>query len=116
MPEMRLLHVTLLLFVALAGIAGCARQTAAHEPATLTLQRGAQLLAAGSPKSAIPFLTQTIAAAPDGPEPLARLSLAYALDLQDERAILEAQQVRRPKGSAPGWELVAPPIAQMPRH
>jgi tetratricopeptide (TPR) repeat protein len=79
----------------------------------MTFQRGAQLLAAGSPKSAIPFLTQTVTSEPDGPEPLALLSLAYALDLQDQRAILEAQLVHRPDGMAPGWEFVAVGIAQM---
>src|SRR5882724_9366299 len=82
----------------------------------MTFQRGAQLLASGSPKSAIPFLTQTIASQPDGPEPLALLSLAYALDLQDQRAIMEAALVHRPDGSAPGWEFVAVGIAQMDMH
>jgi hypothetical protein len=79
----------------------------------MTFQRGAQLLAAGSPKSAIPFLTLTVTSQPDGPEPVALLSLAYALDLQDQRAILEAQLVHRPEGMAPGWEFVAVGIAQM---
>jgi tetratricopeptide (TPR) repeat protein len=82
----------------------------------VTFQRGAQLLAAGSPKSAIPFLTVTIASEPDGPEPLALLSLAYALDQQDQRAILEAGLVHRPDGMAPGWEFVAIGIAQMKQN
>jgi len=72
-------------------------------------------LAAGSPKSAIPFLTQTVTSTPDGPEPMALLSLAYALDLQPERAILQARKVRRPPG-AHGWEFVAVGIAKMTQH
>jgi len=82
----------------------------------MTLQRGAQLLAAGSPKAAIPFLAQTVASRPDGPEPVALLALAYALDRQADRAILQARQVRRQNGSPPGWETVAIGIAEMVRH
>ena len=93
-------------------MAGC-RQPVASD---LTFHRGAQLLASGSPKSAIPFLTQTIASSPDGPEPVAMLALAYALDLQADRAILQANQVRRAKGAAPGWELAAVGIAEMTRR
>jgi tetratricopeptide (TPR) repeat protein len=79
----------------------------------LTFQRGAQLLSAGCPKAAIPFLTQVIASEPDGPEPHALLALAYALDLQSDRAVLQAKQVRRPKGAPPGWEAVAVGIASL---
>ncbi|MFI5380327.1 MAG: tetratricopeptide repeat protein [Tepidisphaerales bacterium] len=95
-----------------AALAGCQQPVASN----FTLQRGTQLLAAGSPKSAIPFLSQTIASTPDGPEPIAMLALAYALDLQGERAILQAREVHRPQGSPPGWELVAVGIAQMTLH
>jgi hypothetical protein len=94
----------------LLGLPAC---KAPERPPGFSLDRGAQLLAAGSPKSAIPFLTQTVAGVPDGPEPVALLSLAYALDLQHERAILQATKVRRPPGSAPGWEAVAVGIARM---
>lgn len=97
----------LTLLVAAAGCQELAR------PPGFALDRGAQLLAGGSPKSAIPFLTQTITAAPDGPEPGALLALAYALDLQHERAILQAAQVRRRPGTGPGWEAVAVGIAHM---
>jgi tetratricopeptide (TPR) repeat protein len=93
-------------------LAGCQQPVASD----LTFHRGAQLLASGSPKSAIPFLSQTIASSPDGPEPVAMLALAYALDLQPDRAILQANQVRRAKGVAPGWERVAVGIAEMTRH
>jgi hypothetical protein len=82
-------------------------------PPGFSLDRGAQLLAAGSPKSAIPFLTQTVAGVPDGPDPVALLSLAYALDLQPDRAILQAQRVRRPAGAPLSWEAVAVGIAHM---
>lgn len=102
-----------LLAASLWGLAGCQEQI---RPSDMTFSRGTQLLAAGSPKSAIPFLTQTVASTPDGPEPLAALSLAYALDLQPERAIAQAQLVRRAKGQAPGWEAVACGIAEMTRH
>jgi tetratricopeptide (TPR) repeat protein len=92
-----------------ALLAGC--QTPA--PSDMTLQRGSQLLASGSPKSAIPFLTQTIASTPDGPEPLAMLSLAYALDMQDLRAISQARQIHARPDRAAGWEWVAIGIAEM---
>jgi hypothetical protein len=109
---MRLKTVGLLMAGGVAILAGC--QQPAHTD--LTFQRGVQLLAAGSPKSAIPFLTQVIASAPDGPEPHAMLALAYALDLQSDRAILQAGQVRRAEGEAPGWELVALGIAEMAKR
>jgi hypothetical protein len=105
---MRLREIGFLMAAGLAILAGC--QQTAHTD--LTFQRGVQLLAAGSPTSAIPFLTQVIASAPDGPEPHAILALAYALDLQSDRAISQAGQVRRAKGEAPGWELVALGIAE----
>jgi len=92
-----------------AAVAGCQ----APAPSDMTMQRGSQLLAAGSPKAAIPFLAQTIASRPDGPEPIALLALAYALDRQADRAILQAQQVHRPAGAPPGWETVAVGIAAM---
>jgi predicted Zn-dependent protease len=95
--------------LALFALAGC-RQTPATD---LTFERGVQLVAAGSPRLAIPFLTQVITSAPDGPEPHAMLSLAFALDLQGERAILQAAQVRRPAGEPPGWEGLAVGIARM---
>jgi len=106
---MRPKTIGFLMAAGVAILAGC--QRTAHTD--LTFQRGVQLLAAGSPKSAIPFLTQVIASAPDGPEPHAMLSLAYALDLQSDRAILQAGRVRRARGEAPGWERVAVGIAEM---
>ncbi len=109
----RIIHILGLAFVLGAlGVTGGCQQTAAPPPG-FSLDRGAQLLAAGSPKSAIPFLTQTVAGAPDGPEPMALLALAYALDLQDERAVLQAAKVHRAPGAAPGWEAVAVGIARL---
>lgn len=90
-------------------LAGCQRPA----PTDMTLQRGSQLLAAGSPASAIPFLSQTIASTPDGPEPIALLALAFALDMQADRAIAEAGLVHRSANSPPGWEVVAVSIAEM---
>lgn len=107
----------LLLIVLLGALCGCQQQPKTV-PASLelTFNRGAQLLAAGSPKSAIPFLSQTIAAEPDGPEPIALLALAFALDLQGDQAIVEAQKVHRPAGEPAGWEAVATGIAATVRH
>jgi tetratricopeptide (TPR) repeat protein len=106
--------------ISLSLLAGCQSNSTTKNPklvgGDITFQRGAQLLAAGSPKSAIPFLTLTIASQPDGPEPLALLALAYSLDLQDQRAILEAGLVHRPSGMAPGWEFVAVSIAEMKQN
>lgn len=104
-----LIFVTLVL----GTLLGCAPT---QPPLELTFNRGAQMLAAGSPKSAIPFLTQTIVSTPDGPEPLALLALAYALDLQSENALIQAQKVQRKEGEAPGWEAVAVGIAEMTRR
>ena len=99
----------------LAGGTGCQQQQASPPPPGFAFDRGERFLAAGSPKSAIPFLTQTVTSTPDGPEPMALLSLAYALDLQPERAILQARKVRRPPGNH-GWEFVAVGIAKMTQH
>jgi tetratricopeptide (TPR) repeat protein len=82
----------------------------------LTFERGVQLLSDGDPRAAIPFLTQVIASAPDGPEPHAMLALACALDLQSDRAVLQARQVRRPEGAPPGWEAIAVAIAFLTEH
>jgi hypothetical protein len=98
-----------------ALLAGC-QQQASPPPPGFAFDRGERFLAAGSPKSAIPFLTQTVTAQPDGPEPMALLSLAYALDLQPERAIMQARQVRRPRGTPRGWEFVAVGVAKMTQH
>jgi hypothetical protein len=105
MAVLSILGLTLLL-----SLTGCQKPV---RPTGFSLDRGAQLLAGGSPKSAIPFLTQTVAGVPDGPEPVALLSLAYALDLQHDRAVLQASKVRRPPGTGPGWEAIAVGIARM---
>ncbi len=112
---MQIRQVGILIVIVGPLLAGCqqAPQAPQAPQADLTFQRGVQLLAAGSPRSAIPFFTQVIASAPDGPAPHALLSLAYALDLQRERAILQAAQAHRAQGEPPGWELVAIGIARM---
>lgn len=81
----------------------------------LTFERGAQMLAGGSPKSAIPYFSELIVTEPDGPEPHAMLALAYALDQQPDRAIAEAGRVRRDysKGDLPGWEVTALGVAAL---
>jgi Tfp pilus assembly protein PilF len=75
----------------------------------LTFRRGVQMLAAGSPKSAIAPFSQVIASVPDGPEPHAMLAVAYALDFQPEPAVKHAAiaQSKRKKAEKPGWESVA---------
>ena len=110
------LKTILLILIALGFFAGCQSPHPDTSSLELTFNRGAQLLAAGNPKSAIPFLSQTIASEPDGPEPVALLSLAFALDLQSEQAILQAQKVHRIDKEPPGWEVVAVGIAETVRH
>jgi len=107
-------RIAIPIFASLAVLAGCSHSVGTD----LTFQRGVQLLAAGSPKSAIPLFMQVIASAPDGPEPRAMLSLAYALDLQGDRAILQAKEARRNRHATdpPGWESVAMGIAEMTQH
>ena len=93
---------------------GC--QQVAHED--FTYQRGVQLLAAGSPKSAIPFFSQVISAVPDGPQPHAMLALAHALDQQPKLAVKEAARVHRKAKSdgKVGWEHVALGVAALRQH
>lgn len=81
----------------------------------LVFERGLQMLAAGSPRSAVPVFSQVIASVPDGPEPHAMLALAYALDLEPERAVqhAEAAKRRRDAREPPGWEVVALGLAAM---
>jgi len=107
-------NILILIFLGILG--GCQGSKTSPASLELTFNRGAQLLAAGNPKAAIPFLSQTIAATPDGPEPVALLALAFALDLQSEQAILEARMVRRPTNHPPGWEAVAVGIAETVRR
>ena len=103
-----------LLTVGLLLVTGCNQQ----EHDDLTFRRGVLVLAAGSPKSAIPFFTQVIASSPEAPQPRAMLAMAYALDLQPDLAIRQAGLVRRdPKTDGPpGWECVALGIAAMSQH
>ncbi len=112
------MKIVLLIVLAWAGmwLGGCQAPKLDTSGLELTFNRGAQLLAAGSPKSAIPFLSQAVASTPDGPEPVALLALAFALDLQSEQALLQAQKVKRAEGEAPGWEAVAVGIAETVRH
>ena len=106
--------------VALLAVASAAVMAGCHQApqSDLTFQRGVQLLAAGSPTFAIPLFMQVITSSPDGPEPHAMLSLAYALDLQADRAVQEAKEARRhrPANDPPGWEWVALGIAEMTQH
>lgn len=107
-------QVGLLVCASLAVLVGC-------EPPVrtdLTFQRAVQLLAAGSPRSAVPLFMQVIASTPDGPEPHALLALAYALDLQSDRAVQQAAEARRhrPAAEGPGWEGVATGLAEMAEH
>lgn len=75
----------------------------------LVFQRGLQMLAGGSPRLAVPVFSQVISSVPDGPEPHAMLALAYALDLQPDRAVRHAEvaESRRAAKEPPGWETVA---------
>ena len=84
----------------------------------IAYRHGVELLSAGSPRSAIPFLTEAVAERSEASAPCAMLALAYALDLQPELAIRYAAQAG--PGQAPdnstGWALVARGIAEMCRH
>ncbi len=93
-------------------VTGCDQQA---EHRDLTFRHGVQILAAGSPKSAIPLLSQVVASSPEAPQPRAMLAMAYALDLQPDLAIKQAGLVHRdPKtDDPPGWECVALGIAAM---
>ena len=103
-----------LLVAGLLLVTGCNQQR--HDD--LTFQRGVQVLAAGSPKSAIPLLSQVVASSPEAPQPRAMLAMAYALDLQPDIAVKQAGLVHRaPKtDDPPGWECIAVGIAAMSRR
>ena len=94
--------------------AGCSQQNRAG----MTCRCGVEALAAGSPKSAIPFLSQVVAADPQSTEPRGMLARAYALDLQPDLAIRQARLVRRHArtDSLPGWETMALGIAAICQH
>ena len=99
---------------ALLLAAGCA------EPARVgpTYRRGVEALAAGSPMSAIPFLTQAVAAAPDDPKAHTMLAVAYAIAMEPRLAVRTAQGA--PVGpnapAVPGWRDIALGIAAVVRH
>lgn len=84
----------------------------------LVFERGLQMLAGGSPRLAVPVFSQVISSVPDGPEPHAMLALAYALDLQPDRAVrhAEAAESRRAAKEPPGWETVALGLVAMCRQ
>lgn len=110
----RLAHTSLFIAGLLLAVCGCGRQ----QHADLTFRCGVQALAAGSPRSAIPFLSQVIASDPLAPEPRAMLAMAYALDLQPDLAVRHARLVRRDpeEDGLPGWECVAMGIAALVQH
>ena len=83
-----------------------------------TYRRGVEALAAGSPMSAIPFLTQAVAAAPDDPKAHTMLAVAYAIAMEPRLAVRTAQGA--PVGpnapAVPGWRDIALGIAAVVRH
>ena len=92
--------------------AGCTRPSTTS---SLAFERGVQVLGAGSPRCAIPLFSQVIGSIPDGPEPHAMLAMAYALDLQPDPALRQADVARKKRkpGEDPGWECVATGIAAL---
>ena len=107
-------EVALVLAVLFVGASGCAQQKRAN----LSFRYGVEALASGSSRSAIPFLCQATRWDSEAPEPRSMLAVAYALNLQPEDAIRQANQVRRDhRGDGPpGWECVAMGIAAVCRH
>ena len=104
-----------LVSVILLLAAGCTRPSTTS---SLTFERGVQVLGAGSPRCAIPLFSQVIGSIPDGPEPHAMLAMAYALDLQPDPALKQANVARQKRKPAenPGWECVAAGIAALTQH
>ena len=92
--------------------AGC---TQPKTTSSLAFERGVQVLGAGSPRSAIPLFSQVIGSIPDGPEPHAMLAMAFALDLQPEPALRQADVARKKRkpGEDPGWECIATGVAAL---
>ncbi|MEA3367990.1 MAG: tetratricopeptide repeat protein, partial [Planctomycetota bacterium] len=89
--------------------AGCA-QPSRVDP---TFRRGVGALAAGSPKSAIPFLTEAVESSPEDAKAHAMLAIAYALALEPDLAIQMVKRVHPDPGTieTPGWECVALGVA-----
>ncbi len=94
--------------------AGCA------EPARVgpAYRRGVEALAAGSPKSAIPFLTHAVVAAPDNSQAQTMLAVAYAVAMEPDLAIQVAHRVPAdPNAPAvAGWKDIALGIAAVVQH
>jgi len=107
-------EVALVLAVLFVGVSGCAQQKRAN----LSFRYGVEALASGSPRTAIPFLCQATRWDSEAPEPRSMLAVAYALNLQPEDAIRQANQVRRNhRGDGPPrWECIAMGIAATYRH
>ena len=99
---------------ALLLAAGCT------EPARVgpAYRRGVEALAAGSPMSAIPFLTQAVAAAPDDSQARTMLALAYAIAMEPNVAVRTADgaPAGRDAPAVPGWRDIALGIAAVVRH
>ena len=103
--------------VAVAGLllaAGCV------EPARVgpTYRRGVDALTAGSPTSAIPFLTQAVATTPDNPQAHSMLAVAYAVAMESDLAIQTAHRVPADANApaVPGWKDMALGIAAVVQH
>lgn len=114
MMKSRLFPIVLASVIALA--VGCQEQQPPAATTELSFQHGAQLLAAGSPKSAITFLSQNVASNTANPDASALLCMAYALDLQPQAALDCGKQIKRPDKCPPGWEVVGMGIAEMSRQ
>jgi len=106
--------VTAAALAAVLLAAGCT-ETARVGPA---YRRGCEALAAGSPMSAIPFLTQAVAAAPDDPQAHSMLAVAYAVAREPDLAVRTARAAPADAGTpaVPGWRDVALGIAAVVRH
>lgn len=104
----------LLVLGPLCFAAGCAQPIRTDR----TFRRGVEALAAGSPKAAIPFLTEAVASSPDDAEAHAMLAVAYALALEPDLAIQMVKRVHPDPGTieTPGWEHVALGIAAVVQH
>jgi len=94
--------------------AGCTRP-ARVGPA---YRRGVEALAAGSPMSAIPFLTQAVATTPDDPQAHTMLAVAYAIAMEPDLAVRTAHgaPVDPDAPAVPGWRDIAIGIAAVVQH
>ncbi len=104
----------------LAAVATLLLAAGCGQPARIgpAYRRGVEALAAGSPQSAIPFLTHAVVAAPENSQAQTMLAVAYAVAMEPDLAIQAAQRVPADPNApvVAGWQDIALGVAALVQH